>query len=197
MKHCRATFELEMRKFVKSRITWWDAVIEIPLKEIESFLTMLWFRMKFIRTIIWPKMWLSSLHCCQFVLICVILSCTKGSEIDQAVKRCPIISLGLGGHDDTITMMNAQHTLKLSQSPCLLFHWSTILFAISAAAFFCVVNHRDLVPMKKHQEIMEGIFWQNNCSSVGAHFPQGSLSSVIVSSQTRSFWSVFPQVITV
>ena len=58
-------------------------------------------------------MWLSSLHYCQFVLICVILSCTKVSEIDQAVKRCPIISLGLGGHNITLTMMDA-HLKTLS-----------------------------------------------------------------------------------
>ena len=103
-----ATLELWMRKLVKSRITWWDAIIEI-----QSFLTMLWLRMQFIKTTIWPKMCLSSLHCCQFVLICVILSCTKGSEIDHAVKRCPIISLGLGGHNVTITMMDA-HLKTLS-----------------------------------------------------------------------------------
>ena len=111
MKHCKATLELWMRKLVKSRITWWDAIIEI--KEIQSFLTMLWLRMQSIKTTIWPKMWLSSLHCCQFVLICVILSCTKVSEIDQAVKWCPIISLGLGGHNVTITMMDA-HLKTLS-----------------------------------------------------------------------------------
>ena len=188
MKHCKATLELWMRKLVKSRITWWDAIIEI--KEIQSFLTMLWLRMQFIETIIWPKMWLSSLHYCQFVLICVILSCTKGSEIDQAVKRCPIISLGLGGHNITLTMMDAH--LKNSLSHCVFFfYWSTHLFAISAAAFFCVVNHPDLIPMKTHREVMEGIFAQNSSSSVGTHFPQGSLSFVIVSSQIRSFWSFF------
>ena len=80
---------------------------------------MLWLRMQFIKTIIWPKMWLSSLHCCQFVLICVILSCTKVSEIDQAVKWCPIISLGLGGHNVTLTMMDAH--LKNSLSHCVFF----------------------------------------------------------------------------
>ena len=112
-----------MRKLVKNRITWWDAIIEIKFKEIKSFLTSLWLRMQFIKTIIWPKMWLSSLHYCQFVLICVILSCTKGSEIDQAVKRCPIISLGLGCHNDTITMMNAHlKTLSVTVSSFLLKH---------------------------------------------------------------------------
>ena len=105
----------------KNRITRWDAILELQSKEIQSFLTMLWLRMNFIKTIIWPKMWLSSLHCCQFVLICVILSCTKGSEIDQAVKWCPIISLGLGGHNVTITMMDAHlKTLSVTVSSFLI-----------------------------------------------------------------------------
>ena len=152
----QGNFELQMRKLVKNRITWWDAIIEIKFKEIKSFLTSLWLRMQFIKTIIWPKMWLSSLHCCQFVLICVILSCTKGSEIDQAVKWCPIISLGLGGHNDTITMMDAHlKTLSVTVSSFLLKHPS--IRHLCRCLLLCGESPWP-GPYEKHQEIMEVFF---------------------------------------
>ena len=177
-----------MRKPVKNRITWWDAIIEIQSKEIKSFFTMLWLRMQFIKTIIWPKMWLSSLHYCQFVLICVILSCTKGSEIDQAVKWCPIIFLGLGGHNITLTMMDAHlKTFSVTVSSFLLKH--TSIRHLCRCLLLCGKSPWP-DPYEKASR-NHGRYILTEQSNVGAHFPQGSLSFVIVSNQTRSFWSVF------